>query len=82
MPLRIQSTLVCDWPKAVHVRAYCHIRLGRFEHVCEHCRSKQKSLNLTSRQSERPINRRSDLILLALYCTEVKATKKRSFLLI
>ena len=26
--LRIPSTLVCDWPKAVHVRAYCRIASG------------------------------------------------------
>ena len=29
MPLRIQSTLICDWPKAVHVRAYCRMHNPR-----------------------------------------------------
>lgn len=40
--------VVCAWPKAVHVRAYLRRRFGRWERVCEHCRSYpgQKQLQL------------------------------------
>lgn len=33
------SRVVCAWPRCVHVRSYVRFRLGRFEHVREHCRS-------------------------------------------
>lgn len=29
----------CTYPKAVHVRPYSRFRLGKWEEVCEHCRS-------------------------------------------
>lgn len=29
----------CTYPKAVHVREYPRFRFGKWEHVCEHCRS-------------------------------------------
>lgn len=29
----------CSYPKGVHVRAYFRLRFGRWESVCEHCRS-------------------------------------------
>ena len=29
----------CMYPRAVRVRNYVRFRLGRHEHVCEHCRS-------------------------------------------
>lgn len=29
----------CSYPKVVHVRNYVRYRFGRWEHVCEHCRS-------------------------------------------
>ena len=31
--------MLCAFPRAVHVRQYVRFRLGRTEHVCEHCRS-------------------------------------------
>ena len=31
--------ICCTWPRAVHVNAYFRFRLGRLEHVREHCRS-------------------------------------------
>ena len=33
------ATRVCTWPKAVHVNSYWRYRFGRWEQVCEHCRS-------------------------------------------
>lgn len=29
----------CSWPKAVHVNPYWRFKNGRWERVCEHCRS-------------------------------------------
>lgn len=29
----------CSYPKAVHVVSYVRRRFGRWERVCEHCRS-------------------------------------------
>ncbi|PRI73785.1 hypothetical protein BV006_00413 [Haemophilus influenzae] len=31
--------IFCSYPKSVHVNAYFRRRKGRFERVCEHCRS-------------------------------------------
>ncbi len=31
--------IACAWPKAVSVMDYYRYRLGRWEHVCSHCRS-------------------------------------------
>lgn len=31
--------LICMFPRAVHVRNYVRFRKGRWESVCEHCRS-------------------------------------------
>lgn len=36
----------CMYPKAVHVRNYVRFRLGRWEDVCEHCRSYPGQLDL------------------------------------
>lgn len=30
--------LQCQYPKAVHVRAYFRFKKGQWERVCEHCR--------------------------------------------
>lgn len=29
----------CAYPKGVHVRQYARFRFGKWESVCEHCRS-------------------------------------------
>ena len=38
--------MFCMYPKAVHVRPYVRFRRGRFEHVCEHCRSYPHQLDM------------------------------------
>jgi len=38
--------MICQFPRAVHVRAYIRYRLGRWESVCEHCRSYPNQLSL------------------------------------
>lgn len=38
--------IACSYPKAVHVREYPRFRLGKWEHVCEHCRSYPGQLSL------------------------------------
>ena len=38
----------CMYPRAVHVRNYVRFRFGRFESVCEHCRSHPAQLILFS----------------------------------
>ncbi len=36
----------CMHPKGVHVRAYVRFRFGRWENVCEHCRSYPDQMEL------------------------------------
>lgn len=31
--------IFCSYPRSVHVNAYIRRKKGRFERVCEHCRS-------------------------------------------
>lgn len=38
----------CMYPKAVHVCPYVRFRLGRLEHVREHCRGYPRQLGLFS----------------------------------
>jgi hypothetical protein len=38
--------MFCTYPKAVHVNTYKRLRFGRFEQVCEHCRSLPYQLRL------------------------------------
>lgn len=38
--------IVCKFPKAVHVRKYIRFRFGKFENVCEHCRSYPNQMQL------------------------------------
>jgi hypothetical protein len=37
---------ICSHPKSVHVRRYFRRRFGRWEDVCEHCRSFPGQLTL------------------------------------
>ena len=37
---------ICMHPRSVHVRPYPRFRLGKWESVCEHCRSYPGQLSL------------------------------------